>query len=58
MPGRRRLCSLILLPRLRTHLRTRYPGAHALRSVFQFGATALFSGADHAGVRRCFWAKS
>lgn len=33
---------LILLPRLTSVLRTRRPGAHLARSVFQFGATAFF----------------
>lgn len=40
--GQTVLVLLILAPRLRTHLRTRYPREHAIRSVFQFGATALF----------------
>lgn len=40
--GQTAIVFLILLPRLRSHLRTRYPREHAMRSVFQFGATALF----------------
>ena len=49
--GQTAVVFLILLPRLREGLRTRYPGAHAARSVFQFGATALFfSALAHIGL--------
>jgi len=40
--GQTAIVLLIVLPRLRTVLRTRRPGAHLARSVFQFGATAFF----------------
>ena len=40
--GQTAIVLVILLPRLRSHLRTSYPREHALRSAFQFGATALF----------------
>ncbi len=40
--GQRVIVLLLVLPRLGTVLRTRSPGLQALRSVFQFGATAFF----------------
>lgn len=40
--GQTVLVAILLGPRLLTFLRTRYLGLHLLRSVFQFGATALF----------------
>lgn len=40
--GQTLIVFLILLPRLRAGLRTRYPREHAIRSVFQFGATVMF----------------
>lgn len=40
--GQTVLVALLLAPRLKQLLRTAYPGMHALRSLFQFGATALF----------------
>ena len=40
--GQTVLVALWLAPRLRQLLRTRYPKMQALRSAFQFGATAFF----------------
>jgi drug/metabolite transporter (DMT)-like permease len=43
--------ALILGPRLLATLRTRHPGTNLARSVFQFGATALFfSSLAHVGL--------
>lgn len=40
--GQTVLVGALLAPRLLTLLRTRYPGTHLARSMFQFGATAFF----------------
>ncbi len=40
--GQTAIVCAILAPRLRTFLRTRYPGVQAARSLMQFGASALF----------------
>lgn len=49
--GQTAIVGLLLLPRGRQGFVTRYPGAHAARSVFQFGATALFfSALAHIGL--------
>ncbi|MDP2087054.1 MAG: DMT family transporter [Gemmobacter sp.] len=49
--GQTVIVALLLAPRWRTGWRTRYPRQHALRSVFQFGATALFfSSLAHIGL--------
>lgn len=40
--GQTVIVALLLAPRLGSLLRTRYPGGHLLRSLLQFGATALF----------------
>lgn len=49
--GQTVLVALILLPRLRSLLRTHHPRLQALRSLFQFGATALFfASLGHIGL--------
>ncbi|THD85795.1 DMT family transporter [Aliigemmobacter aestuarii] len=49
--GQTVIVALALLPRLTVLLRTRYPKLQALRSVFQFGATALFfASLGHIGL--------
>ncbi|GHC14893.1 drug/metabolite transporter (DMT)-like permease [Gemmobacter caeni] len=40
--GQTVIVTLVFLPRLHQLLRTRHPGLQALRSLFQFGATAFF----------------
>ncbi|MFN3644133.1 MAG: DMT family transporter [Gemmobacter sp.] len=49
--GQTVIVGLILAPRLRTMLRTRYPVAQAARSLCQFGASALFfTGLGYVGL--------
>lgn len=49
--GQTVIVALALLPRLTLLLRTRYPKLQALRSLFQFGATALFfASLGHIGL--------
>lgn len=49
--GQVALVLVLFAPRLSVVLRSRYPGLQALRSVFQFGATALFfASLGHIGL--------
>jgi drug/metabolite transporter (DMT)-like permease len=49
--GQVALVLVLFAPRLPVVLRSRYPGLQALRSVFQFGATALFfASLGHIGL--------